>query len=307
MGHSSRKVVLVVDDLPANIGRMAEALGGRYLLKTALSGARALEIARSAEPPDIILLDVVMPGMSGREVCRILKSDPETADIPVIFVTSQDSAEEEEQGLRLGAVDYITKPYNPGIVQARVQNHLQLKEYHDLLKRQSCLDGLTGLPNRRDFDETLRREWRRGQRLHSPLSVIMMDIDHFKEFNDHYGHLAGDDCLRRVAQALADKGRATDFVGRYGGEEFVALLPHTDRTGAEQVADKFRRAVAELRIPHRASSAGEFLSLSLGVASIVPPFQSEPTELMEAADRMLYAVKQGGRNGICAVELSAPG
>lgn len=296
----------MVDDLPANIGRMAEALGGRYVLKTALSGARALEIARSAEPPDIILLDVVMPGMNGREVCRILKSDPETADIPVIFVTSQDSTEEEEQGLRLGAVDYITKPYNPGIVQARIQNHLQLKQYHDLLKRQSRLDGLTGLPNRRDFDETLVREWRRGQRLHSPLSVIMMDIDHFKEFNDHYGHLAGDDCLRQVGQALADKGRATDFVGRYGGEEFVALLPHTHRTGAEEVAEKFRRAIADLRVPHEASSSGEYLSLSLGVASTLPDAQSQPTDLVEAADRMLYAVKESGRNGISVVELPSP-
>lgn len=294
----NKKTVLVVDDLPANIGKMAAALGDRYTLRTASSGGRALEIVNSDPQPDLILLDVVMPGMDGHQVCRALKTNPSTADIPVIFVTAQDNQDEEVLGLRLGAVDYITKPFNPAVVRARVANHLKLKEYQDLLKRRSHTDGLTGLPNRRDFDETLEREWKRGQRLESPLSLILMDVDHFKEFNDHYGHLKGDDCLRQVAAALAEQGRATDFVGRYGGEEFVGLLPHTDADGAKEVAEKFRRCVAGLAIPHQASPILNRVTISLGLATVVPTDDQPSSLLVQMADENLYRAKSLGRNRV---------
>ena len=291
-----KKVVLVVDDLPANIGKMAEALGDLYVLKTASSGARALDYLNSEDPPDLVLLDVVMPGLDGHQVCRAIKANPETADIPIIFVTAQDTHEEEILGLRLGAVDYITKPFNPAIVRARVENHLKLKEYQDILKRRSHLDGLTGLPNRRAFDETLAREWKRGQRLGSPLSLLLIDVDHFKNYNDHYGHLKGDDCLRQVSAALAEQGRATDFVGRYGGEEFVALLPHTDLEGAKEVGEKFRRCVATLAIPHEASPVAERVTISLGLATALPSEEQSSASLVQAADEHLYRAKQLGRD-----------
>ena len=255
MAAEQKQVILVVDDMPANIQILASLLGEQYIVKAARSGEKALAIARSENPPDLILLDVVMPGMDGYQVCRQLKAEPDTANIPVIFVTSLSDEEDEEKGLKMGAVDYITKPFRTAIVMARVENHLNLKRYQDLLKRQSTLDGLTGLPNRRAFDELIEQEWRRGARLKTKLSLIMLDVDHFKQFNDHYGHLAGDDCLRQVGQELASVGRSIDFVGRYGGEEFACILPHTDLQGAEKVAERLKKAIVGLGITHEYSSA----------------------------------------------------
>lgn len=293
----------MVDDLPANIGNLFGLLHGTYQVKTALSGNKALECVYSPEPPDLILLDCMMPGMTGYQVCERLKADPETAHIPIVFVTSLDSEEDEEKGLRLGAVDYIIKPFRPAIVLARVENHLKLKDYQDLLRSQSRLDGLTGLANRRAFDELLSREWRRGLRLGSPLSVILLDIDHFKAYNDSYGHLAGDDCLRNVADALADAVRSTDFVSRYGGEEFACVLPHTDGQGAKEVAEKLRKAIETLAIPHQMSQVCGHVSISLGVASACPQLHQEPEELLNLADQMLYRAKDIGRNAVCEAGL----
>lgn len=297
---NEKNVILVVDDLPANIGKLVALLGDRYIVKPALSGKKALEVARSNEPPDLILLDAVMPEMNGLEVCRTLKSDPETADIPIIFVTSLDGEEEEERGLKLGAVDYITKPFRGPIVLARVETQLRLKEYNDLLKQQSTLDGLTGLPNRRALDERLLQEWRRGARLKTPLSAILLDIDYFKQYNDHYGHLAGDDCLRQVGRQLSEAGRVTDFVARYGGEEFVCLLPHTDAQGALEVAEKFRKAVGALQIEHEQSNISSRLTVSQGVATTLPELDRDPSILLGLADEQLYRVKEGGRDGVSA-------
>lgn len=298
----NKQTILVVDDMPANIDVLVGLLSDKYRVKAARNGRKALSIARSENPPDLILMDVVMPEMDGYEACRRLKAESDTAAIPVIFVTSLADDEDEEKGLRLGAVDYITKPFRSAIVKARVENHLKLKSYQDLLKRQSNLDGLTGLPNRRAFDELLAQEWRRGARLESPLSLIMLDIDCFKQYNDNYGHLPGDEVLRQVGKALASVGRSHDFVGRYGGEEFVCLLPHTDAPGATQVARKLQQAVGELKINHGYSSAADHISISLGVAGTVPRADSDPTELLEKADAMLYQAKEQGRNRYCLAE-----
>ena len=282
--------------MPANIDVLVSLLGDQYKVKAARNGEKTLKIARSANPPDLILLDVMMPGMSGYEVCEQLKREKDLASIPVIFITSLNEEEDEEKGLKMGAVDYITKPFRAAIVKARVENHLKLKSYQDLLKKQSTRDGLSGLPNRRAFDELLAQEWRRGARLGSPLSLIILDIDHFKQYNDFYGHLAGDECLRQVAKQLAKVGRAIDFVGRYGGEEFVCVLPHTDAQGAERVAERLQNSVNEINIPHEHSSAAKHITISLGVSSVTPDNSVAPETLLAKADELLYEAKDGGRN-----------
>ena len=224
----ARQTVLIVDDAPANIEVLSEALSDEYEVLFATSGQDALDVA-AEQHPDLILLDVMMPEMDGYEVCTRLKGDTKTQTIPIIFVTAMDHEEEETKGLNVGAIDYLAKPIRPAIVRARVRNHLELKRYRDNLECLSSTDGLTGIANRRRFDEFLDREWLRARRCQTPLSLILMDIDLFKGYNDHYGHLAGDDCLRHLAREMtACLRRPTDLVARYGGEEFACLLPDTD-------------------------------------------------------------------------------
>jgi diguanylate cyclase (GGDEF)-like protein len=240
-----------------------------------------------------------MPDMDGYEVCRRLKAHPRTRNVPVIFITALNEESDETHGLEVGAIDYISKPISAPIVKARVRNHLELKRYRDILENLSTLDGLTGIANRRRLDECLTQEWLRGRRNQSPLSVCLLDIDFFKRFNDRYGHAAGDDCLRRVALALASvTRRAADLVARYGGEEFVCVLPDTDAAGAALLADRCRAAVAALAIPHVESNAAKHVTVSGGVATETPTDESSPAHLLEAADRLLYQAKHAGRNRI---------
>ncbi|MBK5937132.1 diguanylate cyclase [Halorhodospira halophila] len=289
--------ILIVDDEPTNIQALAHLLKDDYRIRVTAAGEKALAIAAADPQPDLILLDVVMPEPDGYEVCRRLKADPRTQGIPVIFVTGRDSAADEERGLELGAVDYIIKPFSPRITRTRVRNHVELKRKTDALERLSQRDGLTDLPNRRVLDQRLGEEWTRSQRGGTPLSVVMMDIDHFKPFNDHYGHGAGDDCLRRVARALAGvPGRTTDLVARYGGEEFIALLPYTDKADAWRMAERFRTAVAALQLTHGHTTTG-IVTLSVGVATHnAGDGTASAEQLQQAADRALYAAKQAGRN-----------
>ncbi|HQN19877.1 MAG TPA: PleD family two-component system response regulator [Syntrophobacteraceae bacterium] len=291
-----RQTVLIVDDAPANIELLSEVLESEYEVLFALSGEDGLNIAFE-EAPDLILLDIVMPQMDGYEVCARLKADPRTQTIPVIFVTAMDLEEDETKGLALGAIDYITKPIRPPIVRARVRNHLELKRYRDLLERLTTTDGLTGIANRRRFDAFLESEWSRARRSQKPLSLIMLDIDFFKAFNDHYGHLAGDDCLRQVAQCLDGRvRRPADLVARYGGEEFACLLPETNAMGAATMAKRFLESMNELNIPHAYSEAADHVTLSMGVATIIPLIGQPSSELVRRADQLLYEAKQNGRN-----------
>jgi diguanylate cyclase (GGDEF)-like protein len=291
-----RQTVLIVDDAPANIELLSEVLESEVEVLFALSGEDGLNIAFE-EAPDLILLDIVMPEMDGYEVCARLKADPRTRTIPVIFVTAMDLEEDETKGLALGAIDYITKPIRPPIVRARVRNHLELKRYRDLLERLTTTDGLTGIANRRRFDAFLESEWSRARRSQKPLSLIMLDIDFFKAFNDHYGHLAGDDCLRQVAQCLADGvRRPADLVARYGGEEFACLLPETTAMGAVTMAKRFLESMEELNIPHAYSEAADHVTLSMGVATLVPLVGQPSSDLVRHADQLLYEAKQNGRN-----------
>src|SRR3954471_8407956 len=298
--------ILVVDDTANTLELIATILGTEHKVLPAGDGETAMKIALQEEP-DLILLDIRMPGMDGYQLCRLLKADPVTREIPVIFVTAMDEEREEAKGLELGAIDYITKPLSPPILRARARNHLDLKRQRDQLRRLSAVDGLTGLANRRAFGEALEKEWRSAIRRNTPISLLMTDVDDFKQFNDAYGHLAGDEALRNVAEALSSATlRPADLVARYGGEEFVILLPDTGANEAALVADRLLLAVRRLGIPHEHSRGWQFISLSVGLASARPTRHVGANELLDLSDRMLYQAKNSGRNRVVTANLETP-
>jgi diguanylate cyclase (GGDEF)-like protein len=245
-----------------------------------------------------------MPGLDGYEVCRRLKRAPRTSEIPVVFVTSQNDAAEEEDGLAAGAVDFIAKSASAKVMRARVNTLLVLKRQTDLLRSIARIDALTGLANRRDFDERIDSEWRRCARSAKPLALIMIDIDYFKLFNDCYGHPAGDACLRQVALCLKGQvNRSPDLVARYGGEEFVCVLPETPMTGAQAKAQSLEAAVRGLGIAHQGTQVpGSVVTISLGVAVVVPTVADGYESLVLCADRSLYLAKEAGRGQVRALQ-----
>lgn len=296
--ETPKRTILIVDDTPVNIEILNHALEKEYEILFATNGREALDIAFD-QSPDLILLDVMMPDMDGYEVCARLKAEPRTRGIPIIFVTAMDQEGDEAKGLELGGIDYLTKPVRPAIVRARVRNHLELLDYRDFLEELSGTDGLTGIANRLRFDEFLMREWRRALRNRMPLSLILLDIDLFRAFNDHYGHLAGDDCLRQVAWLLTDNlRRPADLAARYGGKEFAGLLPETDAKGALWVADQIREKVSGLNIPHASSPVADHVTVSIGVATLIPVVGQSAMDLIWRADVLLQAAKQSGRNQV---------
>lgn len=305
MSIDNKQTVLVVDDEPLNIKVLSQALSPWYRVKAATNGQDALQIAGSDDPPDLILLDVAMPGMTGYQVCDQLKSSHTTRNIPVIFITARNSNEDEAYGLELGAVDYITKPFSLPIVMARIRNQLLLKIKTDMLEQLVSIDSLTELANRRRFDEVLEQEWRRCVRTSAPLSIIMIDVDFFKLLNDSYGHAAGDVCLKQIAQTLkSTTRRSSDTVARYGGEEFCAILPGIAHKDALQLAENMRHNVEQQQIPHPKSPLGPAVSISLGVASALPDIQALPAGLLSQADEMLYQAKTSGRNQVKGIDLT---
>lgn len=290
--------LLVVDDQPLNIRVMYEIFGADHEILMATSGAEALEICRR-QAPDLMLLDVSMPDLDGLEVCRQLKADPLLKDVPVIFVTAGNTPEEESRGFAAGAVDFITKPVNPTVVRARVRTHLTLKHQSDLLRNLAYVDGLTGIANRRRFEETLTREWRTCSRVREGLTVGMIDVDHFKLFNDHYGHPAGDECLRSVAQALQTTlQRPRDLLARYGGEEFACIIPASEADAVTALFEHLRESIVALRIPHESSPTFPFVSISLGFHHAVPNVDTAPGDWIATADEWLYEAKLQGRNRV---------
>ncbi len=298
--------LLVVDDQPVNIQALYQAFSADHQVLMATSGEQALKLA-AGQRPDLLLLDVVMPGLDGHEVCRRLKADAATRDIPVIFVTARTDEAAETLGLELGAVDFISKPINPRVVRARVKTHLTLKAQADLLRQWVYMDGLTGVHNRRHFDERLASEWARAVRNGSELSVLLIDVDFFKLYNDHYGHQAGDDCLRRVAACLRHQiKRPGDLVARYGGEEFACLLPETPLDGARTFAEHLRDSIRALGVAHARSSVAEVVTVSVGVCT--KPFDAvaSAAALLREADAQLYIAKSRGRHQVCATEWAAP-
>jgi len=297
--------VLIVDDDPLNRLVLEKTLADEHEVFLVESGEKALTFLKTTTV-DLIILDIVMPGINGYEVLVQLKENPVTQTIPVIFISANTSHDDEAKGFDLGAMDYIAKPFSTVIVRARVRNQLLIKQKNDLLEMLASIDGLTEIPNRRYLDENLSREWRRSRRSSTPLSVILMDIDHFKRYNDCYGHRAGDDCLKRVAHALVGEcQRGCDFVARYGGEEFAAVLPGMGKQEALAFANKLRDAVNSLYIPHKASLNAEHVTISLGIATTETGQIYAEQVLLEEADLGLYQAKDSGRDQIVARTVSA--
>ena len=305
--------ILLVDDDPRTIQIMGRILAPQGNLRFATSGQEALRLAHES-PPDLVLLDADMPEMSGFEVCAAMKAEPALSDVPVIFVTNHHESAFEVTAFELGAVDFIAKPVSAPLVLARVRTQLRLKRLADELRRTATTDGLTGVANRRQFDDVLEREWMRARRTGHALALLMIDVDHFKLYNDRYGHQSGDACLRKVARALIGASlRPADVVARYGGEEFALLLPLTPRAGAELVGQRILGAIEALAIPHDTSPTAPHLTVSVGVScyddasecwtggSSKSDFADDlrprwtAADLVRAADTALYAAKHAGR------------
>lgn len=304
INNDFKQSILIVDDIPTNIKVLGESLKSNYQVRIATNGFKAVEIAMSKNPPDLILLDIMMPGMSGYQVCEKLKGTKQTQNIPIIFITAMDDEKDETKGLELGAVDYITKPFSLPIVKARVNTHLELKRKRDMLENLSTVDALTEIPNRRRFDEYYNAEWKRSVRDSSQLSVIMIDIDFFKLYNDNYGHSEGDTCLKQVARCLSEMlHRPADLLARYGGEEFICILPTTDISGAIKIAEEMRKKVESLKLPHEHSLVNKFITISIGVSSVLPVETMESQLLVRDADKYLYLAKEQGRNRCCSHDM----
>ncbi len=296
--------VLVVDDQPVNLQLMAEVLREMCDVLVATSGARALEIA-ALGGVDLILLDVMMPEMDGIEVCARLRADPRTRDVPVIFVSGRGEVQDETRGFEAGGVDYIIKPVSGPLVCARVRTHLDLKIARDSLERMALVDGLTGIPNRRRFDSVLPSEWRRAARSGHPLTLILLDVDHFKQFNDAWGHVQGDECLRAVAAVLAAEcQRAPDLVARYGGEEFALVLPETTAGGARDVLRSLLKGIGRLQFASPDTESPARVSLSGGALTLVPAVDGNPAEALNLADQLLYEAKAAGRKRVLHRDLT---
>ncbi len=296
---AERPVLLVVDDQPSNIAILYDIFKQECEVCMATSGAAALDFC-ATRTPDLILLDIVMPDMHGFAVCAALKADSATADIPIIFVTGKNDPLNEARALDEGGSDFISKPFAATVVKARVRVHLLLRIQAQALRQLALSDALTGLANRRNFDDTLAAEWRRCSRSGAELALLMVDVDHFKAFNDSYGHQAGDRCLQAIAAVLDQTlSRSHDLAARYGGEEFACILPETGFDGALRVAEQLLAAVAALHIVH-AGAPTQQLSVSIGMAVLRPRRELAFAALIDQADQQLYLAKAAGRGRVCA-------
>ena len=303
--------ILVVDDSPtirAALKGLLERMG--HTVVEANDGKEALQIYRQ-DRPGLVLIDVVMPVMDGYESARHMRETSADEWVPIIFLSSKEADQDLDRAIEAGGDDYLVKPVSFVVLNAKIRalqrlesmRTKQLEMSRDLasanreLEKLSRQDGLTGIANRRYFDSYLVTEVRRGARERQPLSLILSDVDHFKAFNDCYGHQAGDDCLRRVAAALSSAGRRpADLAARYGGEEFAMVLPGTVLDGAVDVAQAVSRVIEGLAIPHERSAVDRRVTLSQGVVSLTPEKETSSEDLIQRADQALYLAKQQGRN-----------
>ena len=294
--------ILIVDNSPDYIETLADILQDQYDLYVAKSGEQALLIAESGVPLDLILLDIVMPnGISGMEVCQQLKSNHATAPSPILFVTALTDEQDELLGFNLGAADYITKPVRPAIVRARVKTHILLKKQTEQPTYLAFIDQLTLIPNRRNLDELLSNEWTRAKRNKTAISALLIDIDHFAAFNEHYGKRRADECLQQIAQSLnSNLKRSSDFIARFGGEEFIVILPDSDASQAKLIAERLLTNVTELNIQHEHSITAPLLTVSIGGVTSVPSNNDNTiSALLNNLDTQLLRAKAGGRNQVC--------
>lgn len=311
-------VVLLVDDqrmVCEGIRRMLlgeKDIEFHYCTEPKKALAMAMEIR-----PSVILQDLIMPDVDGYTLVNDYRAEPETQNIPVIVLSSKEDPEDKSKAFERGANDYLVKLPSQIELIARIRAHsrsylahqalretqAKLEEKNAELKKLSCMDGLTGIANRRRLDEFLQKECLRSVRDDSPLSVILIDIDFFKPYNDHYGHLAGDECLRKVARGMDEVvQRASDLVARYGGEEFSVVLPNTDLKGAIRIATELLEKIRALGVPHEYSKAADIVTISLGVVSRVACENLAPADLLNLADAALYEAKESGRNRYCIAE-----
>jgi diguanylate cyclase (GGDEF)-like protein len=300
LAGAARPCVLIVDDDAMNIDLMVDTLEGDYEVISASDGLAALQMALEHRP-DAILLDALMPIMDGYEVCRRLKAQHATRDIPIIFATSLSNRMEETRALELGAVDFVTKPLHPASVRARIRNQVLLKQAHDRLLYYAETDALTGLSNRGHFNRMLAYEHARHARYSTEFSLVLLDIDNFKLFNDRHGHACGDECLRLVAGVIAGIARReTDLAARFGGEEFVLLLPETPLAGGVAVAEAMRRGIERLALAQTGSGETVQVTASFGVISVPGHAILSADRIVQLADAQLYEAKNSGRNRVCS-------
>jgi diguanylate cyclase (GGDEF)-like protein len=303
MNDEKRFSLLIVDDEKMNLMVLNQILSSDYTILTAKTGAEALARAEKLLP-DLILLDIMLPDMSGFEVIRSLKASPIASGSPVIFITGLNSVDDEEKGLQMGAVDYITKPFNNTIVKVRVRTHVQILQNVRTIERIGLLDPLTEIPNRRNFDKRMEMELKRAARDKKRMSFMMIDIDHFKKYNDTYGHLQGDVLLKSVAKLLsAQAKRPADMTVRLGGEEFGMLLPDTPIEAAAIVAERARNAIKSA-VVQTIDQKDTSVTVSIGVASIIPGKDTVASDLLSVADKCLYEAKNSGRDRIVSEEIN---
>ncbi|MDX2254729.1 MAG: PleD family two-component system response regulator [Pseudanabaenaceae cyanobacterium bins.39] len=306
-------LVLVVDDdmfMRKILVRYLERES--YLVVEASDGMEALD-SYTKHQPDLILLDAMMPILDGFECCARLQKLPNGDHTPVLIITALDDRESVDRAYEVGASDYVTKPLHWAVLRQRVRRLLEqanLREQLEVanqqlavlvqeLRRLVSIDGLTQVSSRRSLDQYLEQEYKRSQREQQPLSLVLCDIDFFKNYNDNYGHQAGDDCLRQVAQAISSAtNRPADLVARYGGEEFAIVLPNTDEEGAMNVAIRANNIVQALKLPHEHSQVASYITISCGVATLIPTQSMQVSQLVKSADLALYNAKANGRNNI---------
>ena len=297
MARGEENKILIIDDEKSNLLYLHTVLRPEYAVYAFKDGVEALEKVESVQP-DLILLDIVMPGMDGYEVLAALKAREDTQSIPVIFITGQDSKADEERGLSAGVADYIVKPFSAAVVKLRVGNQIQIVNQLRTIERMSMTDPLTGIANRRSFDRKIAVEWRRAFREKHSLSLLMIDVDRFKVYNDSYGHQQGDVVLQSVAHILRTYlRRPADFTARWGGEEFAVLLPATEAQGAVTVAESIRASVEKTPIP-LPDGAATSVTVSIGVNTVQPAQSDVDPAFVDSADTALYAAKEAGRNKV---------
>lgn len=289
--------ILIVDDSPLQAAQLKSILDSEYDITVVHTAEDGLHQA-SAENYSLILLDVVMPGMDGFTLLKKLQEEIITKSVPVILITSLSDIQNEQHGLTLGAVDYITKPFHPLIVNARVHTHIKLYQYRKQIEQQSMTDPLTGIANRRRYELYSIAKWQEAIRLQVPISICMFDIDHFKAYNDTFGHPAGDKVIAEVANVLAHRlRRSTDFAARYGGEEFISIVLGGNARLVFNHMKKIRREIEGLCIPH-APEVSKWVTISGGGVTATPKIGDDYSIYLKIADAMLYDAKKQGRNRI---------